>query len=204
MDSRINTSLKNVIDEIAAKNSGQTVEEFRNSNIRHATLLQKAEQIRGTHPSKWPKPIFNWDLTFDGRIYSFDPPVFLPNEIDNYTARKKWKEGLMEFELGSVSLEEMDTYLCNYSRRDGLKELWEVGNSSKLSYVVAYISEGLPISPPVIKPTSNDEIILIGGHHRYAAAKVMGEKRIPIYCNSANLKRIDILLNVDWVNKCEL
>lgn len=158
--------------------------------------------MKGALPSEWPKLTFNWDLTIDGREYSFDAPVFLPSVIDTYAARKKWKESLKEFDLGWVSLEEMDSYLCRYSRRDGLKELWKVGNSSKLSYVVAHISEGRPISPPVIKSTSNDEIILIGGHHRYAAAKVVGEKKIPIYCSSKDQKKIGVLLNIDWVNKC--
>lgn len=201
MNCRGDTSLSKILDVIAAKNSGQTIEEFRSSKNRHDSLTSKAVQIRGAPPSKWPTLIFNWDLTINGRIYSFDSPVFLPNEVDTYSARKKWKESFKEFKLGWVSLEEMDSCLCNYSRRDGLKELWEVGNSFKLAYVVAHISEGFPISPPVIKPTSNDEIILIGGHHRYAAAKAVGEKRIPIYCNSTNKIKVGHLLNIEWVNK---
>ena len=64
---------------------------------------------------------------------------------------------------------------------------------------MAHISEGRPISPPVIKPTSNGKIILIGGHHRYAAAKVVSEKKLPICCNSENRNKIDILLKVDWI-----
>ena len=190
------------IDAIQAKNSGLSLEEHMKSIARRKALMPKAKKIQGTSPTEWPKLNFNWDLSIEGRRYSFDKPVFLPSEQDIPRAMIKWKKGLRDFELGWVVLTEMDSVLCHFSRRNGPKELWSLGNSSKLAFVIAHVSEGLPISPPVVKPHSEGGIILNGGHHRYAAAKAVGVEIIPIYCLSANRNRIDELLSVKWVNKC--
>lgn len=194
-------SLSDVFDEISAKNTGQTLEEYRESKAKRDALIPKANQIEGTPPSDWPRLEFNWDLSINGRQYSLDWPVFLPGQ-DIPNAIAEWKQNLNGLELGWVELEKFDHCLCSYSRRDGLEELWSVGNSSQLAFVVAYLSEGWPISPPVAKPHSEGGIILIGGHHRYAAAKAVRLKTIPIYCWCEHRDEIDVLLKVEWGEKC--
>ena len=99
--------------------------------------------------------------------------------------------------LGDVTLQEFDKKLCHFSRRDE-GELWELGSQNKLAYLIVYLSEGLPISPPVAKPTDNNEVILIGGHHRYAIAKSIGENDMPICVCPEHKSRVNEIINVKW------
>ncbi len=101
------------------------------------------------------------------------------------------------FLLGYVSLTEFDAVLHHYSRR-GDGELWEVGNASSLSYLIAYLSEGRPISPPLVKPVIDGEVILQGGHHRYAVAKEIGVDTFPIHVNRSDKSEIDKRVTVNW------
>jgi len=78
--------------------------------------------------------------------------------------------------------------------------LWEVGFSSSLSFLIAYLAEGHPISPPLVKPAENGEVIFQGGHHRYAIAKEIGEMEIPIHICPEDKDNLDKILEIEWKN----
>ncbi|MCI5168076.1 MAG: transcriptional regulator [Candidatus Electrothrix sp. GM3_4] len=197
MNSDETLSLMDTLDEIMAANAGQTIEEHCESKAIREALMPKATQIKGTPPSEWPKLKFNWDLSLEGRQYSFDPF----NSLSSARDIEKWKLEFEDLKLGWVKLKEMDRHLCFFSRRDGIEELWNLGNSSNLAFVIAYISDGLPISPPVVEPHSEGGVILSGGHHRYAAAKAVEEEKIPIYCRPEHRNKISNLFSIEWVKQ---
>ena len=70
----------------------------------------------------------------------------------------------------------------------------------KSSYLIVYLSEKRPISPPLVKPHLMGEVMLMGGHHRYAIAKEIREKYIPIYVEPKYRKEIDKLMEIDWIS----
>jgi hypothetical protein len=97
-----------------------------------------------------------------------------------------------------VQLKKFDARLCHFSRRDTTEDLWSLGAKSKLAYIIAYVSNGLPISPPLVKPLKEQELIFQGGHHRYAAAKAAGVETIPFYVEPCNRGAVGDIVSVQW------
>lgn len=151
-------------------------------------IYEDAHKYLDSPVEKWPSINMNWDVSKESQIYTLD-------NRSKYDFKNNYPEGFL---LGYVSLFEVDSILHSFSRRDE-GELWEVGIASKLAGLIVYLSEGRPISPPLVKPVENDEVILLGGHHRYAIAKVIGVKRLPIYIAHEHKVKIDGLLAVEWV-----
>jgi len=180
---------KLTFDEMLAVQRGESLEEYRNEKILRARIYDESQKYIGAPVQRWPKIKFNWDIEEGSQRFCFDG-----NSIEEFN--KYYPEGL---KLGYVSLNDFDKKLCHYSRRDG-DELWQLGSESKLAHLIVYLSEGQPISPPVPKPTYNEEVILIGGHHRYAIAKVLGEENIPICVCPEHIVGIKQRLNVEWVD----
>lgn len=98
-----------------------------------------------------------------------------------------------------MNLLDFDKVLCHFNRREE-GELWKVGDSGKLAFLIVYLSENKPISPPFIKPNNHSEIYFVGGNHRYAIAKALGEDEIPIYVVHSDKDAISKLLPVRWAN----
>lgn len=176
-----------IMDKILANNSGETLEIYRANKILRSTISDKANQYIETDSSGWPPITFNWDLSEEGQRFSLDGE----NES---SFKNHYPEG---FILGKVKLDTLDKKLCHFSRRDE-GELWSVGYKSKLAYLIVYLSEKRPISPPILKPHIGNEIMLQGGHHRYAIAKEIGEESLPIYIELKYKKQIDSIIRVDW------
>lgn len=137
----------------------------------------------------WPKINMNWDVSRESQRFSMDG--VLAKDFN-----RSYPEGLL---LGYVSLDELDKILNHFSKRDE-GELWTVGSVTKLAKLIVYLSEGRPISPPLIKPVKDEQIGFEGGHHRYAIAKVIGVKRVPVHIKMEHKSEMDKLLNVDWAD----
>lgn len=176
-----------IMDKILADNSGETLEFYRANKILRSKISAKASQYIDTDSSLWPPITFNWDISKDGQRFSLDGE----NELSFKTHYPKG------FILGRVKLDALDKKLCHFSRRDE-GELWKVGCKSSLAYLIIYLSEQRPISPPILKPHIENEIMLQGGHHRYAIAKEIGEEYLPIYIEPKYKKQIDSIIRVDW------
>jgi hypothetical protein len=181
--------IENAIDQIHAAKAGQTIEEYRKEKAKRARISEQSKKYIGRPSSEWPEIFFNWDISKEGQRHSLDR-----------TNQKDFAENYPEgFLLGYVLLENFDTKLCHYSRRDD-GELWEVGFEDKLAFLIVYLSENRKISPPLVKPLDTREVIFNGGHHRYAIAKELGLKRIPIYIKPEYKAEIDVILDVEWEN----
>lgn len=166
---------------------GEDLFEYRKQKLIRERIRKSAKKYRKAPVENWPKIVMNWDVSPESQRFSFDGQS--KKEFDDY-----YPQGLC---LGYVQLHEFDKVLCHYSRRDE-GELWKVGDDSKLAYLIVYLSEGGSISPPVVKPLDNGEVIFTGGHHRYAIAKVIGEKRIPIYVCPEHKLEVGKRVTVEW------
>jgi hypothetical protein len=155
--------------------------------LRALLQIEAAEYV-DKPASLWPALVFNWDLSRSSQRFSLDG-------TSEATFEAAYPDG---FKLGWVELLDFDKRLCHFSRRDGSSELWELGTKSKLAYLLAYLSHGHPISPPLVKPVINDEFIFQGGHHRYAIAKASGVKSMPIHVHPRDQTRISELTTVQW------
>ncbi|OQW71606.1 MAG: hypothetical protein BVN35_16290 [Proteobacteria bacterium ST_bin11] len=175
------------MDQIHADEAGQSIEEYRKGKAQGMRISEQSKKYIGRPSSEWPKIFFNWDVSKNGQRHSLDA-----------TNQKDFAENYPEgFLLGHVFIENFDAKLCHYSRRNH-GELWEVGCSAKLAFLIVYLSENRKISPPLVKPLDTGEVIFNGGHHRYAIAKELGLKRIPIYTKPEYKPEIDVILDVEW------
>jgi len=182
----MNTDL--TFEEHQAVASGESLADTR-AHIALRTRIQKeSDKFYESPVEEWPPISINWDTKKQSQCFSLDG---LSEEEFN----RHYPEGFL---LGFVDLKDLDAILCNFSRRDE-GELWEVGNQNSLAYLIVYLSEGRPISPPLVKPITSNEVIFNGGHHRYAIAKVIGETRIPIHVEPEYKEELDSRLNIEWL-----
>lgn len=174
-------------NKFMAEQSGMELVDYKKMMLLRERLREKGEQYEHTPPEEWPSITFNWDIREESQHYSLD--IASRKEFLKY-----YPEG---FCLGYVLLEDIDKILSKFSRRDE-GELWTLGSSGTLAYLIAYLSEDHPISPPAVKPVNNGEVMLEGGHHRYAIAKALNLSMIPIHVDPVNKEKIDKLLTVNW------
>lgn len=111
----------------------------------------------------------------------------------------RYPDGL---QLGHMSLVAFDQHLAHFSRRDTPEELWSLGCRFKLAKTIAYIRWGYAITPPIAGPMGK-EVILRGGHHRYAIAKAVQLDTIPFLVAPDDVKAIENLLDVTWLGTAD-
>lgn len=179
--------LDSILDNVIAGNGGMTVEEYREKKALNQSLHEEGDAYRGLPPAEWPTLTFNWDFSPEGQRFGLDG-----------VARQKFQEmhpnGLR---LGYMPLLTFDHRLAHFSRRDTPEELWSLGSEFKLAKTIAYLRRGFPITPPIVAPTGS-EVILKGGHHRYAIAKAVNLETIPFLVAPEEVKKIEGLVEVTW------
>ncbi|HIF9348636.1 TPA: hypothetical protein ACX6R0_000521 [Photobacterium damselae] len=174
-------------DELAQAFGYDSAEHYQLSLEENERVLNKSKDLYNKPPEEWPAIKFNWDYRSESQRHCFD--CLSQSEFE-----KCYPDGLI---LGHMPLKEFDKYLCHYSRRDG-DELWGLGCQSKLAKMIVYLSEGRPISPPIIKPADNREVIFQGGHHRYAVAKAIGIKEISLYAYPEHVEKLNKFMKIRW------
>lgn len=132
--------------------------------------LRKASSLVGLPIEEWPKFEALWDLSDAGQRFAFDGMT--KAEFD-----KHYPIGLSIY---FVEVVELDSKLCAFNRRTPA-EVWGVGIDAKAAGVMLDWIEGRAVTPPAVTRTKcTDEICLLGGNHRLAVARSMGEISIPI------------------------
>ncbi len=182
--------VSSTLEEWLAEQDGISIESFRADAELRSRISSLAESHLRKRPSDWPILTFNWDLSSESQHFALDgckPDAF----------SKAYPVGLI---AGQVEMRLFDAALCHFNRRDDLEELWECGFESKLAYLIAYLAEGLPITPPLVAVTPQNEICFVGGNHRYTAAKFSGQKTLFIYAERSTANAIDQLVPVQWVD----
>lgn len=174
-------------DEVCAVMRGRDLEEYRKEKELRLRIHADAQKYMLAPVSEWPNIKIIWDTSKNSQRFSLDGV-----SLEDF--QKFYPQG---FCLGWVALDEFDKKLCHFSRRDD-GELWAIGFQSRLAYLIVYLAEGRPISPPLAKPLPSKEIIFCGGHHRYAIAKAIGETEIPIHIDPEHKDELDSLVRVKW------
>lgn len=174
-------------DELAQVFGYESNEHYRRETEERERVFNKARDFYNKPPAEWPAIKFNWDYRLESQRFCFDG-------LTQSDFEKMYPDGLV---LGHMPLKEFDKYLCHYSRRDG-DELWELGCQSKLAKMIVYLSEGNPITPPVIKPIENNEVIFQGGHHRYAVAKAIENEEVLFYAYREHIPKLNQFMNIIW------
>lgn len=175
-------------EQIHAIIYGVDVEEYRMIKAERNRIDEIALQYINKRKKYWPTIQFNWDLSRDSMRYSLDG-------VKQAEFEKQYRNGFL---LGFVSRKAFHNKLCKFSRRDGARELWSLGDKMKLARCIARLSEGQKISPPLVKPTLGGELILAGGHHRYAVANACKLEELPIYCEPQYVTDISSIVSVRW------
>ncbi|MDT3618402.1 transcriptional regulator [Cronobacter sakazakii] len=174
-------------DELAQLFGYDCTEDYKHSLEEHERIFNKSKEFYNKSPEEWPVIKFNWDYRLESQRHCFDG-------VSQSNFEKWYPDGLV---LGFMPLKDFDKYLYHYSRRDG-DELWELGCQSKLAEMIVYLAEGHPISPPIIKPVDNNEVIFQGGHHRYAIAKAIGIKEISLYAYPEHVEKLNQFMKISW------
>lgn len=168
---------------------GGNQETYRSERALSRRITIESEKYLEAPVSAWPRIIFNWDYSRTSQRFSKDGAS--PEEFD-----KAYPNG---FRLGLVVLAEFDEKLCFFSRRKD-RDLWSIGDPFKLAYLIVYLSEGRPISPPLATPMPTREIVIDGGHHRYAVAKAIGLAELPVYVTPRHKEDLESLIKVRWIS----
>lgn len=192
MESVNNDNRSDLLDAIYADNMGITVEEYRARAALNVSLHEEGASYDGLPACEWPHLTFNWDFTRKGQRFGFDG-------VTSEVFQAMYPEGLR---LARMSLVAFDQHLAHFSRRDTSEELWSLGCRSKLAKTIAYIRRGYVITPPIVGPTGK-EVILKGGHHRYAIAKAVQLDTIPFLVAPDDVKAIENLLDVTWLGTAD-
>lgn len=190
------TEMDDLIDQVICERDGFDLEEMRAERVVRESTWEEAQAYLGLTPEAWPALTWNWDFSTKGQRYVYDglsPPKFAAAH----------PQGLR---LGWVLVEQFDARLSRFNRRDGLGELWEVGDQSKLAQAIAYGRQGRPLTPPMVAPlrTPNanpaTEVFLVGGNHRYTVAKFSGLVDLPIYVEPELAEAVAAIVPVRWAD----
>ncbi|EIA1584613.1 hypothetical protein K6783_003196 [Vibrio parahaemolyticus] len=155
-----------------------------NDRIRNAS-----ERWIDKPASDLPEIKINWDLSKSSQRHS----------LDRFTKEQFLEEYPNGFAVGHLRLEELDRCLHSFSFREK-DNIWDGGSKSKLAFLIQYALEGHPVSPILVKPISEQGVILFGGHHRYALAKATDSDVVPICVEWQNVEDISGLLDVTWID----
>lgn len=175
-------------EEALALMKGRGLELFRKDQALYDRLRIEAQRYADLPPDEWPSLSFNWDLDPDSQRFALDG-------VDPAKFTEQFPSGLIS---GEVELSRFDTKLAHSCRRNGPEELWSLGVKSKLALAIAYAANGLPVTPPIVRPWEEREIIFVGGHHRYAVAKAIQLETLPIYARPEDRAQIDAIVPVQW------
>ena len=179
--------LGEILDSIQSKNAGISMQQYQTWKDLNASLHDEGDKYRGTPASTWPSLNFNWDYSWQSQRYALDG-------VQPKDFQVMHPNGLA---LGNLPLENFDRLLTHFSRRDTAQELWELGCAMKLAKNIAYIRRGFPLTPPIAELIGK-EVILCGGHHRYAIAKAVQLETIPILVGPSSVPSISRLLDIAW------
>lgn len=179
--------LDSILDSVIAGNGGMTVEEYRAKKALNHSLHEEGDAYQGLSPAEWPPLTFNWDFSPERQRFGLDG-------VAEQEFQEMHPNGLR---LGHMPLLTFDRSLAHFSRRDTPEELWSLGSESKLAKTIAYLRRGLPITPPIVAPTGS-EVILKGGHHRYAVAKAVNIETIPFLVAPEDVEKIEGIVEVTW------
>ncbi|KJF97445.1 hypothetical protein UB34_13105 [Photobacterium leiognathi] len=170
---------------------GECIEKVRADIALEKRIKNTSESYIDKPVEDWPELEFRWDFFVESQRFAFDG--MSPNDA------KALETETYDLICGFVSLEQFDRKLCARSSKSK-QEFWSIGDKGKLAYLIVYLSEKRPVTPPYIVPLENGEILIEGGNHRYAVAKQWDLSQLPIYVSRKHKKAIEQLLDIEWTD----
>jgi len=159
----------------------------------HSTMLTTQtghDRFRGLPIENWPQLYFNWDTSAHAYQYTIDSPSgLLPTDHSpfNYV-----------LSLGWASVSSIFNLLSPYSSQRDKPDLWDRGCPNKFARLLQHLSEGRPVSPPMLKVVESGHLFLSGGHHRYIIAQASGVLELPFYVDREHVDRLSAILPARW------
>ncbi len=179
-----------IANELAQAFGYENAEDYHRSIEDEEQFFNKSKAFYEKPSNEWPLIIFNWDYKLESQRFGLDGST--QSDFEQY-----YPDGLI---LGRMPLKEFDQYLCHFNKRNA-GELWTVGSKSKLAKMIVYLSEGNPITPPIIVPLEDNKVAFDGGNHRYAVAKELGINEIFIYAAPEYVEKFNQFMNICWVHQ---
>ena len=189
--------MEDLLDQLICERDGFDLEEMRAERAVRELVRNESEAYLSLMPESWPPITWNWDFSAKAQRYVHDGA-----SPRNFAASHP--SGLR---LGWVRIEQFDAKLSHFNRRDGLGELWEVGDQRKLAEAIAYGRQGRPLTPPMVAPLGTEkaesatEVYLVGGNHRYTVAKFSGVVDLPIYVDPEVADAVAAIVPVRWADE---
>lgn len=177
-------------EELLIEMSGEDVNEWK----RHKKIIQKLEVVADAlldlPIDQWPEININWDLSKESMRFALDG-------LSASKFRQSYPDVLI---VRWVELDKLNNVLCSFNKRS-VEETWNVGFKDKLARVIAWVSDGNPLTPIYISINEalGDKLKLEGGNHRYAMLNAKKISPIPVLLRKSEESIISsiIKLSVD-------
>ncbi|ELY5787850.1 hypothetical protein SNN57_003995 [Cronobacter sakazakii] len=156
----------------------------------------ETETVSFLHPDEWPstgQTDINWDLSLQGREYTFSPP---DNRILQPTNSEYFRPDSMV--LGRALFSDLEPLLHPLFRHTP-DTVWEVLDTWKLARAVLHIAKGWPVSPGHLCMHEAGGFFWGEGHHRYEVLKRSGNPCFYFLAVPDEVACIDSLLAVEWL-----
>ncbi|WP_431047854.1 hypothetical protein [Roseateles sp. L2-2] len=141
-----------------------------------------ATPLIGLPVGEWPDFDLAWDLRLESQHHVYDG-------VSSSEFAQSHPTGLL---VAHVNLADLDAKLTPHSYRTAA-EVWGVGNDRKAAKLVVRWSEGMQITPPLVKSFSG-QITLPGGNHRLAVARAKGVATVPVLVVPSDREAVQAIL----------
>ncbi|HHG0625760.1 TPA: hypothetical protein ACPUGO_005080 [Klebsiella pneumoniae] len=146
---------------------------FRDDLTESLFTLSEAEitAVSRLHPDRWPSTGqvgINWDLTVQGRAFTFPPPCLRVLQPASHTAFRT--DSLV---LGRAAFSDFDPLLHPFFRQAS-DTLWSTLDPRKLARAILHIAKGGPVSPGHLCVHEEGGFYWVDGTYRYEVLKRSG------------------------------
>jgi hypothetical protein len=161
---------------------GRTLQEARAEYAEKTRIDALADNIKGRPIAEWPPFDILWDTFPESYFRTLDGAE--SGDVDPHSLETVW--------VGSGDL---DGILQPYNHRTA-DAVWSVGDANKAARALVHWSEGRPMSPVWIVPTTPGIVGIVGGNHRLAIARAKGANVIPILVEKKHLETVAGLIKL--------
>lgn len=172
-------------EELIIEMNDEDVDEWSRHTETRLRLATIADSYLDKPIEQWPRFSINWDLSCEGMRYALDGVT-----ADQFS--NSYPSGLL---VRWVDLNDLNEALCPFNKR-ARAETWEVGFKDKLARVIAWASDGQPLTPIFLglNKALGNKLKLEGGNHRYAMINAMNLTPIPVLLEESSISEIEKLV----------
>lgn len=174
---------------------------FRDDLTESQYTLSEAEitAVTRLHPDRWSsigQAGINWDLTVQGRAFTFPSPCL---RVLQPASHKAFITD--SFLLGRVAFSDFDPLLHPFFRHAS-DTLWSTLDPRKLARAILHIAKGAHVSPGHLCVHEEGGFYWGDGTHRYEVLKRSGAPDLYFLAEPEDVASIETLLSVEWCESC--